>query len=135
VREAEGRHEAIFRGWLPDELRPREDRLALLIDFENLVLGAGASLPGRDEPVPAKSLTWLCQAYGPTTIRPAYADGPTRASVAPARAGAQRGRPGAARTRPVPKNGADIRMTVDAMETLIVHPSVDAFVLASGDSD
>ncbi|MGY6653688.1 NYN domain-containing protein [Amycolatopsis sp. TRM77291] len=26
-------------------------------------------------------------------------------------------------------------MTVDEMETLIVHPSVDAFVLASGDND
>jgi hypothetical protein len=32
---------------------------------------------------------------------------------------------------PSRKNSADIRMTVDAMETLINHPSVDAFVLVS----
>lgn len=36
---------------------------------------------------------------------------------------------------PERKNGADIRMAVDAMETLIVHPEVEAFVLVSGDSD
>ena len=33
------------------------------------------------------------------------------------------------------KNAADIRMAVDAMETLIVHPEVSVFVLVSGDGD
>ncbi|MCE7011742.1 NYN domain-containing protein [Kibdelosporangium philippinense] len=31
--------------------------------------------------------------------------------------------------------GADIRMAVDAMETLITHPAVEAFILVTGDSD
>jgi hypothetical protein len=33
------------------------------------------------------------------------------------------------------KNAADIRMAVDAMETLIVHPEVSVFILVSGDGD
>ncbi len=33
------------------------------------------------------------------------------------------------------KNAADIRMAVDAMETLIVHPEISVFVLVSGDGD
>ncbi|MDQ7809088.1 NYN domain-containing protein [Amycolatopsis sp. A133] len=42
---------------------------------------------------------------------------------------------GSAWARSSRKNGADIRMTVDAAETLIEYPSVDAFMLAGGDSD
>ncbi|GAB2777707.1 NYN domain-containing protein [Amycolatopsis magusensis] len=121
---------------VPDGAHPRGERLALLIDLENLVLGATATLQDLDEPIPAKALTWLCQAYGPTTIRRAYADwaDPRFARYQPdlERNGValvQRG-PG-----PDRRDGADIRMTVDALETLVVHPSVDAFVLAGGDSD
>ncbi|MGZ4435332.1 MAG: NYN domain-containing protein, partial [Trebonia sp.] len=33
------------------------------------------------------------------------------------------------------KNAADIRMAVDAMETLIVHPEISVFILVSGDGD
>jgi hypothetical protein len=33
------------------------------------------------------------------------------------------------------KNAADIRMAVDAMETLITHPEVSVFVLVAGDGD
>ncbi|OXM50369.1 NYN domain-containing protein [Amycolatopsis thailandensis] len=117
-------------------MRPRGQQLALLLDFENVVLGAGATLPDRDEPVPANAVTWLCRAYGPTTIRRAYADWADprfgRYQQALERNGIDLVQLGHGPSR---KNGADIRMTVDAMETLIVHPSVDAFVLASGDSD
>jgi hypothetical protein len=33
------------------------------------------------------------------------------------------------------KNAADIRMTVDAVETVVAHPAVEVFVLVTGDSD
>lgn len=69
VRDAEAR-----RSPWTSEIGSRGEQVALLVDFENLVLGAIASLPGRAEPVPAKALTWLCRAYGSTTIRRAYAD-------------------------------------------------------------
>jgi hypothetical protein len=69
VRAAEARQSPWGR-----EVGSRAEQVALLIDFENLVLGASASLPDRAEPVPANALTWLCRAYGSTTIRRAYAD-------------------------------------------------------------
>lgn len=33
------------------------------------------------------------------------------------------------------KNAADIRLAVDAMETLMTHPEVGVFILVAGDSD
>lgn len=93
-------------------------------------------MPDRYEPVPATALTWLCRAYGPTTIRRAYADWADprfgRDQQMLERNGVDLVQLGRGPSR---KNGADIRMAVEAMETLIVHPSVDAFVLVSGDSD
>ena len=124
-------------GWARrDDPYPRADRLALYVDFENLVLGAGGSLPGRADPVPESALTWLCCAYGTTSIRRAYADWADprlrRYQQALERNGVglqQIGR------GPQRKNAADIHMAVDAMETLINHPDIGAFVLVTGDSD
>lgn len=118
------------------EFRARADQVALYLDFENLVLGAGCSLPGRLEPVPEPALTWLCRAYGATTIRRAYADWADarfgRYQGALERNGVDLVQIGRGSQR---KNAADIRMTVDAMETLIAHPGVGASVLVTGDSD
>jgi uncharacterized LabA/DUF88 family protein len=136
VRAAEERRKKLFGGWYEDDPRPRAEQLALLIDFENLVLGATATLRDRVDPVPTKALTWLCRAYGSTTIRRADADWADprfgRYQQALERNGVDLVQIGHSQAR---KNGADIWMTVDAMETMIVHPSVEAFVLVSGDSD
>lgn len=115
-----------------------EARVAVFIDFENLVCGAGKGLPGQSEPIPAKALTHLCRGfYGNASIRKAYADwantGFGRYQPALANNGvdlvqiAHHGIAG--------KNAADIRMAVDAMEVLISHPDVDVFILVTGDSD
>jgi len=131
VRAADARRPSMI-----PEVRDRGEEVAVLMDFENLVLGAIASLPGRAEPVPDKALTWLCRAYGSSTIRRAYADWADprfgRYQNALERNGVDLVQIGHG---PARKNGADIRMAVDAMETLIVHPGVDAFVLVTGDSD
>jgi uncharacterized LabA/DUF88 family protein len=137
VRDAAARREETFGGWARVRIPgPRGDQVALLLDFENLVLGATASLPDRAEPLPAAALKCLCHAYGPTTIRRAYADWSDQRF---GRYQQQLERNGVDLIQighgPSRKNGADIRLTVDAMETLSIHPSVDAFVLVSGDSD
>ncbi|SFE22725.1 TIGR00288 family protein [Actinopolyspora alba] len=135
VREAEARHRHAFGRWR-DDPQPRDEQLALLIDFENLVLGAHASLPDRQDPVPETALRWLCRAYGVTTTRRAYGNWADsrfqRYQPALERNGVDLVQIGHGLGR---KNGADIRMAVDAMETLIIHPEVAAFVLVSGDSD
>jgi uncharacterized LabA/DUF88 family protein len=112
-------------------------QVAVFVDFENLVLGAVKELPDQANPAPYEALTRLCRAYGNASVRRAYADwaNPLFGShqddlamngvdlIQVARVGIQN------------KNAADIRMAVDAMETLIVHPEISVFVLVSGDGD
>jgi hypothetical protein len=42
-----------------DQERPPAGQVAVFIDFENLVLGAGTRLPGQANPVPYAALTRL----------------------------------------------------------------------------
>jgi len=57
-----------------DEERPPAGQVAVFIDFENLVLGAGKGLPGQANPVPYAALARLCREYGNASVRRAYAD-------------------------------------------------------------
>src|ERR1700679_431165 len=112
-------------------------QVAVFVDFENLVIGAVKELPDQANPAPYEALTRLCRGYGTEAVRRAYADwanplfGKHQEDLAMngvdliqvARVGIQN------------KNAADIRMAVDAMEPLIVHPEVSVFVLVSGDGD
>src|ERR1700728_4218546 len=112
-------------------------QVAVFVDFENLVIGAVKELPDQLNSAPYEALTRLCRGYGTAAVRRAYADwanplfGKHQEDLAMngvdliqvARVGIQN------------KNAADIRMAVDAMETLIVHPEVSVFVLVSGDGD
>jgi len=112
-------------------------QVAVFVDFENLVLGAAKELPDQANPAPYEALTRLCRDYGNASVRRAYADwantlfGSHQDDLAMngvdliqvARVGIQN------------KNAADIRMAVDAMETLIVHPEISVFILVSGDGD
>jgi hypothetical protein len=112
-------------------------QVAVFVDFENLALGAAKELPGQANAAPYEALTRLCRGYGTASVRRAYADwaNPLFGShqedlamngvdlIQVSRVGIQN------------KNAADIRMAVDAMETLIVHPEVSVYVLVSGDGD
>jgi hypothetical protein len=114
------------------------DRLAVFLDFENLVLGAERALPdaGR-RAVPYKALDLLCRERGSAAVRRAYADwarpvfGKYQEDLALNGVDLiQVTRFGVAQ-----KNAADIRMAVDAMETLITHPEISVYVLVAGDGD
>lgn len=90
--------------------------------FENLVAGAGRRLPGQPNPAPYEALARLCQDYGHAAIRKAYADWArfTQFQENLAMNGVdmiQVPRVGASA-----KNAADIRMTVDAVETIFTPP-------------
>ncbi len=112
-------------------------QVAVFVDFENLVLGAVKELPDQANPAPYEALTRLCRGYGNASVRRAYAD------WADARFGGHQDDLAmngvdliqVARVGIQNKNAADIRMAVDAMETLIVHPEISVFVLVSGDGD
>ncbi|PJE93807.1 NYN domain-containing protein [Streptomyces carminius] len=113
------------------------EQVAVFVDFENLVLGAESEISGRTNPVPYKALTHLCRDYGNASIRRAYADW---ANPRFGRYQQDLGMNGVdlvqvARFGTNSKNAADVRMAVDAMETLIAHPDVTVFVLVAGDGD
>jgi len=117
--------------------RDSDGAVAVFLDFENLVLGASSSTAGH-EAIPEKALTQLCRGFGNASIRRAYADWRDtrfgRYEQALATNGVdlvQLGR----FTAGSHKNAADIRLAVDAMETLITHPEIGVFILVTGDSD
>ncbi|MFD9889739.1 NYN domain-containing protein [Amycolatopsis sp. NPDC059027] len=113
------------------------EQIAVFIDFENLAIGAANSLPDQTNPVPYAALELVCRDYGNASIRRAYADwakqqfGKYQNDLAMngvdliqiQRFGIQQ------------KNAADIRMAVDAMETLITHPDIGTYLLVAGDGD
>ncbi|HVO19836.1 MAG TPA: NYN domain-containing protein [Anaeromyxobacter sp.] len=108
-----------------------DQRIALFIDFENLVTRTGLSAETFDlQP----ALDVLLE-KGKVIFRRAYADW-TR--FAPA---TQRLHDKGVELVDVPpstragKNGADVRLVIDALELCYLREHIDTFVLASGDSD
>lgn len=109
-----------------------EDRIALLLDFENLAIGARETGIPFDIKVIADALA----ERGRVVVRRAYADWSqfsddrrrlVQANVdlieIPQRMGGTR------------KNAADIRLAVDAMELAFEREYVTTFVIGTGDSD
>ncbi len=108
-----------------------DQRIALFIDFENLVTRTGIA-PETFDLQPA--LDVLLE-KGKVVFRRAYADW-TRFSPA-----TQRLHDKGVELVDVPpstragKNGADVRLVIDALELCYLREHIDTFVLASGDSD
>jgi len=108
-----------------------DQRIALFIDFENLVTRTGHQADTFDlEP----ALDILLE-KGKVVYRRAYADW-TRFAAA-----TQRLHDKGVELIDVPpstragKNGADVRLVIDALELCYLREHIDTFVLASGDSD
>lgn len=111
--------------------RTNEHRIALFLDFENLVTNTGISASNFDlQP----SLDRLLE-KGKVVFRRAYCDW---SRFSDAKLGLHRfgveliDVPPSTRAG---KNGADMRLVIDALELCYARESIDTFVIASGDSD
>ncbi|WP_218007632.1 NYN domain-containing protein [Nocardia vinacea] len=114
------------------------EAVAVFLDFENLVLGVGGANTVAGNTIPSSAVRWLCRGFGNASVRRAYADWrdvrfgqyePVLAENGIDLVQLGRFTPG------THKNAADIRLAVDAMETLITHGEIGVFVLVTGDSD
>lgn len=109
----------------------QDQRIALFIDFENLVTRTGIEADVFDI---RPALDTLLE-KGKVVFRRAYADW-TRFSEATQRLHDQ-----GVELIDVPpstragKNGADVRLVIDALELCYLREHIDTFVIASGDSD
>ncbi|MCP3063395.1 NYN domain-containing protein [Myxococcus sp. K38C18041901] len=111
--------------------RTNEHRIALFLDFENLVTNTGISASNFDlQP----SLDRLLE-KGKVVFRRAYCDWSrfSDAKIGLHRFGVELiDVPPSTRAG---KNGADMRLVIDALELCYARESIDTFVIASGDSD
>ena len=109
-----------------------EERLALLIDFENLALGAR----DRGETLKLGVVMDALSERGRVVVRRAYADwnlfSEYRADLVSQRIEMIEI---PQRTGMVRKNAADIKLAVDALELAFQREFLTVFVIASGDSD
>jgi uncharacterized protein (TIGR00288 family) len=109
-----------------------QTQVALFIDFENIAISAEGAFGQCDLHV----IVEAAQQWGRCVIKRAYGDW-TRfdgyrhdllehsiEAIQMFRYGARDG-----------KNAADIQMVADILENVFIHPAIDVFVLATGDSD
>ena len=115
-----------------------EPRVAIYIDFDNVVKSRADQVRGTGvaSTVAIDVLLDFATRYGRLTISRAYADWSVKQNAdyreqLVARAVELVQLFPAART----KNGADIRMAIDAIEDLYLHPDLTHLVIAAGDSD
>lgn len=113
-----------------------ERKLALFIDFENVARGVRQR--HLEERVDLRAILGELEEKGRITVKRAYADWGyykdyrsdlLQHGIEPVQVFA------ASRDRESWKNGADIRIAIDAIETAFRFPEVTDFVLVTGDSD
>jgi uncharacterized protein (TIGR00288 family) len=113
-----------------------ERKLALFIDFENIARGVRQR--HLEERVDLRAILGELEEKGRILVKRAYADWGyykdyrsdlLQQGIEPVQVFA------AARDREGWKNGADIRIAIDAIETAFRAPDITDFVLVSGDSD
>ncbi len=115
-----------------------ESRVAIYIDFDNVVISRASQVKdtGASATVAIDVLLDFATRYGRLTISRAYADWSVRKNAdyrdqLVARAVDLVQLFPASKT----KNGADIRLAVDAVEDLYLHEDLTHVVIAAGDSD
>jgi hypothetical protein len=124
--------------WLGFAMSEAEARVAIYIDFDNVVISRASQVKESGGPatVAIDVLLDFATRYGRLTISRAYADWSVKKNAdyrdqLVARAVELVQLFPASKT----KNGADIRLAVDAIEDLYLHPGLTHVVIAAGDSD
>ncbi len=114
-----------------------EKNIAIYLDFENLVLSAEEVYPSKTKPLLLGPLVDYIASKGNICIKKAYADWSKHIFSQYQRSLIGYGfemihLPG---TTSQGKNGADVRLAIDAIENMASFEILDTFVVGSGDTD
>ena len=112
--------------------------VALLMDFENLIIGLENSDPTNEKPFSIDDvITHLQKNYGSVIYRKAFADWSTakfrKYVMDLTRAGVEMQH--VVRTGFNSKNAADMHLVIQAMDCMLHYPNIDTYVIVTGDSD
>jgi hypothetical protein len=124
--------ESMTAGPSPSGMTQEEQRLALFIDIDNVVIGLRDTGHARFD---VKLLISRLLEKGKIVIKRAYADWSRYADLKRAFHEAAFELIDIPQHRMTGKNSADIRMVVDAMDLASAKEHVNVFVIGSGDSD
>lgn len=118
--------------------QPPQGKLALLMDFENLIIGLENSESAPEKPFSISALIhYLENQHGGVLYRKAFADWSNakfrKYAVELSRAGVELQH--VVRSGFNSKNAADTYLVIQAMDCLLHYPAIDTFVIGTGDSD
>lgn len=122
----------VIRGFNMDE-----ENIAVYLDFENLVLSADEVYPSKEKPLLLGPIIDYISSRGNICIKKSYADWSKQIFSQYQRSLIEYGfemihLPA---TTIQGKNGADVRLAIDAMENMALFEIIDTFVIGSGDTD
>ncbi len=117
---------------------PPQSKTALLMDFENLIIGLENNDPTPEKPFSiAGVIQYLERQFGPVIYRKAFADWSNsrfrKYAVDLSRVGVELQH--VVRTGFNNKNAADTHLVIEAMDCMLHYPNIDTYVIASGDLD
>lgn len=119
-------------------MNSQHHHLALLMDFENLIIGMENNDPTEEKPFSIHAVVqYLEEHYGPVIYRKAFADWSNakfrKYAMELSRAGVEMQH--VVRSGYNSKNASDAHLVIQAMDCMLHHPLIDAFVIVTGDSD
>jgi len=114
-----------------------ENNVAIFLDFENLAISAEQVYPSKDMPLDLRPLLDYAASLGNICIKKAYADWLKPIMNQYQRSLLELGFElvHLPETTSQGKNGGDVRLAIDAMESLELFKMIDVFIIGSGDTD
>ena len=114
-----------------------DNNIAIFLDFENLAISAERVYPYKEKPLDLRPVLDYAAGLGNICIKKAYADwikpGMNQYQKSLLESGFELIH--LPETTSQGKNGGDVRLAIDAMESLELFKIIDVFIIGSGDTD
>ena len=120
-----------------DIMENDNDNIAIYLDFENLAISADEAYPSKERPLRISPLVDFANSKGNVCLKKAYANWNIRVfrqyQQTLVEAGFELIHLPSTTSRG--KNGADVKIAIDAMENMELFKFINVFIIGSGDTD